>query len=50
MGTKRQKAIGFFWALNRGSKLADDTKLLLSANDADHGANIRFFSTFWPKI
>ena len=50
MGKTEKKLSAFFWALNRGSKLADDTKLVLGADDAEYGANISFFSTFWPKI
>ena len=33
----------FFWALNRGLKLADDTKIVLGENDAEYRANICFF-------
>ena len=44
-----KNTIGVFWALNRGLKLADDTKFVLGENDAEHGANICFFSTFGQK-
>ena len=49
-GVKRGKTgkmlSAFFGALNRGLKMADDTKFFLGANDAEHRANITFFSTF----
>ena len=50
MGKSGKILSAFFWALNRGLKLADDTKFVLDANNAEHCANISFFSTFWPKI
>ena len=49
-GKNWKNTIRFFWALNRGLKLADDTKFVLGENDAEHRANICFFSIFWAKI
>ena len=50
MGKTGKILSAFFGALNRGLKLADDTKFVLGENDAEHRANIGFFSTFWAKI
>ena len=46
MGKTGKILLAFFWALNRGLKLADDTKFVLGENDAEHRANICFFSAF----
>ena len=45
-GKTEKMLAAFLGALNRGLKLADDTKFFLGANDAEHRANITFFSTF----
>ena len=39
MGKTEKMLSAFFGALNSGLKLADDTKFILGANDAEHRAN-----------
>ena len=50
MGKTGKILSAFFWALNRGLKLTDDTKFVLGQNDAEYLANICFFSAFLAKI
>ena len=50
MGKTGKMLSAFFWALNRGLKLADDTKFVLGENDVEYRANICFFSAFFAKI
>ena len=50
MGKTGKILTAFFWALNRGLKLADDTKFVLGENDAEYRANMFLFSIFGKNL
>ena len=50
MGKTGKRLLAFFWVLNRGLKLADETKFVLGENDVEYRANICLFPAFLAKM